>query len=86
MAKYNPTDGINSPYVASLLENLKHWLEDGPEITKLVGKIPILNREKVFRNGQGTGLALLLTGSALSLPNMLVIGSVMGIKRSAAFR
>jgi len=44
---------------------------------KLVGKIPILNREKVSKNGQGP---------VLSLPNMLVIGSVMGIKKSAAFR
>lgn len=35
--------------------------------------------------GQGPALALLLAGPALSLPNMLVIGSVMGFKKTATF-
>jgi len=35
--------------------------------------------------GQGPALALLLAGPALSLPNMLVIGSVMGVKKTATF-
>jgi hypothetical protein len=35
--------------------------------------------------GKGPALALLLAGPALSLPNMLVIGRVMGIKKTAAF-
>jgi len=35
--------------------------------------------------GQGPALALLLAGPALSLPNLLVIGSVMGVKKTAAF-
>ncbi len=35
--------------------------------------------------GQGPALALLLAGPALSLPNMLVIGSVMGVKKTVAF-
>jgi uncharacterized membrane protein YraQ (UPF0718 family) len=34
---------------------------------------------------KGPALALLLAGPALSLPNMLVIGSVMGIKKTATF-
>jgi len=46
---YHLTDGVNSPYVASLLGNLKYWLEDDPEIAKLVGKIPFLNREELCR-------------------------------------
>jgi ArsR family transcriptional regulator, arsenate/arsenite/antimonite-responsive transcriptional repressor len=46
---YHLTDGVNSPYVASLLGNLKHWLEDDPEIAKLVGKIPFLNREELCK-------------------------------------
>lgn len=38
-------------------------------------------------NGMGTGpaLALLLAGPALSLPNMLVINSIMGTKKTVVF-
>jgi ArsR family transcriptional regulator len=46
---YHLKDGVNSPYVASLLGNLKYWLENDPEIAKLVGKIPFLNREELCR-------------------------------------
>jgi uncharacterized membrane protein YraQ (UPF0718 family) len=35
--------------------------------------------------GQGPALALLLAGPALSLPNMLVIRSVMGTKKTIVF-
>ena len=35
--------------------------------------------------GKGPALALLLAGPALSLPNMLVIGSVMGAKKTFTF-
>jgi hypothetical protein len=35
--------------------------------------------------GKGPALALLLAGPALSLPNMLVIGSVMGVKKTIVF-
>jgi hypothetical protein len=35
--------------------------------------------------GQGPALALLLAGPALSLPNMLVIRSVLGTKRTIAY-
>jgi uncharacterized membrane protein YraQ (UPF0718 family) len=35
--------------------------------------------------GKGPALALLLAGPALSLPNMLVIRSVMGTKKTATF-
>ncbi len=46
---YYLKDGVKSPYVASILGNLKYWLEDDPEIAKLVGKIPFLNREELCR-------------------------------------
>ncbi len=36
--------------------------------------------------GKGPALALLLAGPALSLPSMLVIGTVMGLKKTATFR
>ncbi len=44
---YYLTDGKNSPYAASVLGNLKHWLEDDPEIVDLVQKVPFLNREEL---------------------------------------
>jgi uncharacterized membrane protein YraQ (UPF0718 family) len=48
-------------------------------------EVPIL--EGLIRNGMGQGpaLALLLAGPALSLPNMLVIRSVMGTKKTFVF-
>jgi len=46
---YYLSDGTNSPYVASILGNLKHWLEDDPEISIMVKKIPFLNREELCR-------------------------------------
>lgn len=47
---YSLTDGKSSPYVASLLGNLKHWLEDDPEIADLIDKVPIINREEICRH------------------------------------
>ncbi len=48
-------------------------------------EVPIL--EGLIGNGMGNGpaLALLLAGPALSLPNMLVIHSVMGTKKTVVF-
>jgi hypothetical protein len=48
-------------------------------------EVPILQGLLGAGMGKGPGLALLLAGPALSLPNMLVIGSVMGIKKTATF-
>lgn len=48
-------------------------------------EIPILQGLLGSGMGQGPALALLLAGPALSLPNMLVIHSVMGLKKTAAF-
>lgn len=48
-------------------------------------EIPILQGLLGAGMGKGPALALLLAGPALSLPNMLVIGSVMGAKKTATF-
>jgi uncharacterized membrane protein YraQ (UPF0718 family) len=48
-------------------------------------EVPILQGLLGAGMGQGPALALLLAGPALSLPNMLVIGSVMGLKKTATF-
>ncbi len=48
-------------------------------------EIPILQGLIGSGMGQGPALALLLAGPALSLPSMLVIGSVMGAKKTFVF-
>ena len=48
-------------------------------------EIPILQGLIGSGMGQGPALALLLAGPALSLPNMLVIRSVMGTKKTVVF-
>ena len=48
-------------------------------------EVPILQGLLGSGMGQGPALALLLAGPALSLPNMLVIGSVLGLKKTATF-
>ncbi|HPL62553.1 MAG TPA: metalloregulator ArsR/SmtB family transcription factor [Syntrophales bacterium] len=42
---YRLADGRGSPYAASLLGNLKHWLENDPEIARSVGKMSLIRRE-----------------------------------------
>jgi ArsR family transcriptional regulator len=47
---YYLTDGGSSPYVATMLGNLKHWLEEDPEISALVEKLPSIRREEVCKS------------------------------------
>ncbi len=44
---YFLTDGSSSPYAASILGNLKHWLEEDEEIQNLNKKLPTINRENI---------------------------------------
>jgi ArsR family transcriptional regulator, arsenate/arsenite/antimonite-responsive transcriptional repressor len=46
---YNLANGVDSPYAAMLLGGLKHWLEDDPEIARLVGKLPEIRREEICK-------------------------------------
>ncbi len=48
-------------------------------------EVPILQGLIGSGMGKGPALSLLLAGPALSLPNMLVIGSVIGVKKTAVF-
>jgi hypothetical protein len=48
-------------------------------------EVPILQGLMGAGMGKGPALALLLAGPALSLPNMLVIRSVMGNKKTVVF-
>ena len=44
---YFLADGTHSPYAASLLGNIRHWLEDDPEVAELNKKVPFLNRSEL---------------------------------------
>ncbi|MFC1856918.1 ArsR/SmtB family transcription factor [Thermodesulfobacteriota bacterium] len=47
---YTLTDGTDSPYAANLIGNLKHWLEDEPEIRTLMEKLPEIRRENICKD------------------------------------
>ena len=47
---YSLAEGSQSPYAASLIGNIKHWLEGEPEIKELVKKLPDIRREEICRN------------------------------------
>ncbi len=46
---YSLSNGSRSPYAASLLGNLRHWLNDAPEIRDLVGRSEEIRREDLCR-------------------------------------
>lgn len=46
---YYLSDASGSPYVATLLGNLRHWLENDHEIAGLVEKLPTIQREEICR-------------------------------------
>jgi ArsR family transcriptional regulator, arsenate/arsenite/antimonite-responsive transcriptional repressor len=47
---YRLTDGRDSPYAATMLGNLRHWLSEDPQILELVKKsLPFVHREEVCR-------------------------------------
>lgn len=48
-------------------------------------EVPILQGLIGSGMGQGPALALLLAGPALSLPSMIAIGSIMGVKKTAVY-
>ena len=46
---YHLTDGSKSPYAASLLGNLKHWITDDPEIRLLMKALQTIRREDICK-------------------------------------
>ena len=44
---YRLADGAGNRYAASLLGNLRHWLEDDADVAALVAKLPEINRETI---------------------------------------
>ncbi len=39
-------DGTSSPYAATLLGNLRHWLKDNPEVTAILEKLSEQTRDR----------------------------------------
>ena len=46
---YQLAYGSSSPYVASLLGNLRHWLEDDSKIGDIIEKLPGIQRENICK-------------------------------------
>lgn len=45
--QYRLADGARNPYVASLLGNLRHWLEEEDDVRRLIKKLPAVRRESI---------------------------------------
>lgn len=46
---YRLADGNENPYAASLLGNLRHWLEENPEVAELAARLPEIHRENICK-------------------------------------
>ena len=46
---YYLTDGTKSPYASSVMGNLRHWLENEPEMAELITKLPDIRREEICK-------------------------------------
>ena len=46
---YYLADGDSTPYAATLLGNLKHWLQNEPEIVRIRENLPGIRREEICR-------------------------------------
>lgn len=44
---YYLADGASSPFAATMLGNLRHWLESSPEIIRMKVELPYLHREQL---------------------------------------
>jgi len=50
---YSLDDGSSTPYAASLLGHLRHWLEDSPEVLELATRLAAVTRLRVSRQMAG---------------------------------
>ncbi len=46
---YRIADGADNSYAASLIENLRHWLDEDEEIQSLISQLPYINRENICK-------------------------------------
>ncbi len=45
---YMPADGGQSPYAASLIGHMRHWLDDEPDIAETTKKLARIDRFKIL--------------------------------------
>lgn len=77
VVKYVGGDGIMSYFIASVSAALMYF--------STLTEVPIINSLELLGMGRGPALAMLLAGPALSLPNMIVISRIMGVKRGLSY-
>lgn len=70
-------NGLRANFIASLVGALFYFAT--------LTEVPIVQALMEHGMARGPALALLLAGPALSLPNMLVLVKVMGVKKTVAF-
>ncbi len=46
---YEVADGTQSPYAASMIGNMRHWLDDDPEIVDIIEKLPGIDRKDIIK-------------------------------------
>jgi ArsR family transcriptional regulator len=46
---YHLAGGSKSPYVSTLLGNLRHWLENDPQIEDILRQLPDIRRETICK-------------------------------------
>lgn len=46
---YRLSDGTGNPYAATLIGNLRHWLDEDADVTALVKRLPEINRETICK-------------------------------------
>ncbi|MBC2693758.1 MAG: winged helix-turn-helix transcriptional regulator [Desulfobacteraceae bacterium] len=44
---YHLADGSSSPYAASMLGNLRHWLDHDPELKEIIERLPGIRRDLI---------------------------------------
>lgn len=70
-------NGFRATFIASVFGALMYF--------STLTEVPIIRALMDLGMGKGPALTLLLAGPALSLPNMIVIAGIMGIKKTAVY-
>lgn len=77
VVRYVGGDGLMSYFIASVAAALMYF--------STLTEVPIINALTVLGMGRGPALAMLLAGPALSLPNMIVISHIMGVRKGLSY-
>jgi uncharacterized membrane protein YraQ (UPF0718 family) len=77
VSEYVGGNSLFANFTASFLGSLMYFAT--------LTEVPIISAFMDLGMGKGPALALLLAGPALSLPNMLVLRSIMGTKKTLTY-